>query len=523
MSKMTVQRRKEDEPVKDLEQILRENQGEQPKRERRRVGEGEQGAGGRPLPMPRPVRSGLRHAQPPSVRPPVAQPPRPQITQPTTARRLANAAIEAQRIWFENVTRPALGLLLLPLTIQGCGPAPETTTGMQRSVSAAPTTTAPAPPGQREAPPPQRQYEARWWWPAYVVRNGQLTDVSLGYPEEFWPFPPEVQRYESPDLIPQRVREDGRRTVADALAFSSFALGDSAYQAVAADTIMFPVQGPGGSISWGVGGFRIVDMAGQQGVACYEGCPEYGHTITFRMGGAGDWQTGRVILHEMLHHEYNSLSTSSQEAFQRHTRLFLNAAGSDWRMDQTLNAIWYGAYSTGPGENDTKWVEGVNPNDISGGTFRPLSYADDELNTWAAARLGTMDSQTRERVTAAIKAFLRIQTYIMGGAGYAPSEADRDGYVIGEGFPRFGANYGAIGDLQGGRPVTSFSNMPAFMAPEYREIMRGNVIDATVNHGEGYFDSPERFTNELVPLLRDFVGWMGQRHPEIGRIGQGSQ
>jgi hypothetical protein len=353
-----------------------------------------------------------------------------------------------------------------------------------------------------------------------VVRNGQITDVSLGYPEEFWPFPPGAPRYDSPDSIPQRMREDGRRTVADALAFSSFALTYSSYQAVMVDTIMFPVQGPGGSISSGVAGFRLVEAGGQQAVACYEGCPEYGHAITFRMGSAGDWQTGRVALHEMLHHAYGSLSAHGGEDFRRHARLFLNATGSDWRADQTLYAIWYGAYSTGPGENDTRWVDGVNPADPWTGTFRPLSYATDELDAWAAARLGTMDSQTRERVKAAITAYLRTHAYITGGMGYAPSDEDRDGYVIGEGFPRFGANYGAIGDLQAGRPVTSFSYMPAFMAPVYREVMRGNVIDATVSHGEGYFDSSERFSNEFVPLLRDFVGWMRQRHPEIGRIGQ---
>jgi hypothetical protein len=428
------------------------------------------------------------------------------------ARLLLDAAVKTQVWWLKNVTAPSVGLLLLPLSVAGCGPAPEMAEISPQQKSGTPSA---SPTASTETP--KKDYKPDYWWPGFVLRNGKMTDVSLGFPKEF--FPPDLTQYDSPDKIPQDMRKDAEKTTADAIGFSKFALKDSAYGAIAPVTVFFPFVGSGGgSTNYGVGGFELVDANGKVVAACFEGCPEYQDEIFYSMGsGSMGYDTGRVVLHEMLHHAYWLISDEERTRFGDFAHTFLNATGSSWRDDEVVQAIYYGAYDTGP--DTSAWLKGVDPKDISNGAFKPIAYSDAELDAWATQKFGSSSTTEATNAKAAIKSYMDIHSSVMGAQGYKESDADRDGYVIIEGFPRFGANYGPMGTLYDGKPSSTQSRMPAFMGPLYKSVMKDDIVDQTVAHGGGYFDAKDKFNNEFTPLLSDFISWMKQQHPELNTLG----
>ncbi len=402
----------------------------------------------------------------------------------------------------------ALVATMLPLVIvgslSGCGPA-----------EAAPTPSPPAQSSQIPAPPasssaspqtrPAPRNEDLHWFPAFIVRNGQLADVSVGYTDET--MPQGLQTYPwagGAPQIPQGARDEGRTSVNQGVDFSRFFFRDSVFGPLVGNDVFFAFPGSdSGGSQGGVGGYRILGPDGREMAACFEGCPEYQQAISLGAQGGG-----HVIFHELLHDAWGSvLSDDQRSGFLANARTFFNALGSDWRSDALIGAIYRGIYYTSP--------EAGNTDSYSNVSFTPLQQSSAELDAWAAERLGPLDQATRDSIKGGIAAFLRIHSDIFFDRTYRASDDDRANFLNVEGFTYTAAGAGnLLQEVYEGKALSGSRWLPQFLSGAHRTLLREELVDQLAEHGGGYFDSAERFA-QLRPYLADFASWMVSRHPEL--------
>jgi hypothetical protein len=418
------------------------------------------------------------------------------------ARKAREAAIKAEKAARETarkalkepgktvlaIQKISLGLKLAPLAIvSGCGPLDEPH----------------RPPSPNQEIPKIPIKEAKYWWPAYVVISGQLKDVSLGFTEETKPYDAS-KMYSSPDSIPQDMRKKGRDAIGKALDFSKYFLRDDVYKNLVKDNVFWPVRGtevlPGAAamIVWAAHGFRIVGPEGSEIAACYEGCQEYKQTVYFPL------ERGGAVLHELLHDSWSLLSDQDKKRFTKLAIEFFNAYARNWQQDELLSKIWGGEY---PDPN--------NPDQTISLGFKQW-LTGPELDNWTNERLGTLDENTKNNIKQAIREYVNIFSNIVDLRTHGTTEKERAGFLVGEGYPLMGANYGIMNQIYYGESpaATETKSIPVFMSSIYKKILKDGLVDQLTTDGSGYFTDLKKFY-EFKSYLRDFVDYMIARYPEL--------
>jgi len=405
-----------------------------------------------------------------------------------TAQAVRESAEKALRKPVKTALRAALKiqetqlvLRLAPLAIvSGCGPFEEPH----------------KPPSPNQEIPKIPVKEAKYWWPAYVVINGQLKDVSLGFTEETKPYDAS-KMFSSPDSIPQEMRKKGRDAISKALDFSKFFLKDDVYNRIVKDDVFFPVAS-GNWILWAATGFRMIGPEGEEIAACYEGCPEYQQMIHFPS------ETGTAVLHELFHVSWSLLTESDKKQFTKKVLEFYNGYSQNSRQDELLSGIW------GGGRPDLDNPD--NPDQIIP-VFKPF-LTGPELDDWANEKLTTLEDDSKTRVKQALRDYLRIFSDIVDFRTHGSSEQNRAGFLVGEGYSYMGANFGLMKQIFDGQTPTEQRYIPAFISPTYRKIMKDRLVDQLATDGSGYFIDLKKFY-EFKSYLRDFVDYMIARYPEL--------
>jgi len=424
--------------------------------------------------------------------------------EPETATRKRESALE-------EIAKGALAIAALPLIIvgyiSGCGPAGEVAQPRKdERAELAPPEATPVERAQdggahEEAP----RNEELLWWPAYILKDGKLTDVSVGFVSDKAPFPAESMYgwADGGPRIPPESWEAGREGTESWLSIAGMVFRKEEYERITGDMLF----------SAGVHGFKVVGE-GQDEVACFDGCPEYTQTISYLTSGPG------VLIHEFLHDAWGDLSQEQIDGFVADSQSFFNAASQDWRGDQVLRAITSGTYRINPEDKEeVSYLEGFDKDDPfnAESVFTPIQYSDRHLQEWAEDRLQHLSPSERERAIKAMQSYLAMMSHIVGNHTVGMSQEGRADWLVFEGWPRMGADFGPFESLYTGKPTDQESVMPRFMAVHYHPVMEATVIDSTSNTGQGHFESREEF-DSFIPLAKDFVDYMENRFPELARI-----
>lgn len=398
-----------------------------------------------------------------------------------------------------TVARAALYILLAPVALlSGCGG--EGPPAVRQPDSGA---RAPAPREDARTSPDAgvRQSQPLYWWPGYMFKDGKTVDVSLGFYDVYY-----LQKsYPSKESIPQSARDARRSALQGAMDFSSFFLRDECGDAILGNNVfMYSRENweAAGGYNSGLMGFRVLGAGGAEVAACFQGCPAYDE-VTLRPGNE------KVLFHELLHDAWDTHLTEAQrQEFASMARLFFNAAGPGQTADERVGAIWSGFYHAGTGGQT-----------ISLG-FAPR-LGGPELDEWAAATLAPAGFSADEinKIKLAMRAYFEICSGVTFGRTRGYTEAERDTFIVQEGFAFLGAHYPVLDELYGLGATGAVRRIPYFMQGSYSPLIRDERLAHMMYRGYGHFVSEESF-RAFAPHVASFVQWMSSHYPALNNAGQ---
>ena len=404
-------------------------------------------------------------------------------------------AAPARRRWAERLktaAKVALYIALAPVALlSGCG-------GEEIAPPPAPKTREPQP------QLPIAKVKAGWisgkeklyWWPGYMVKGGEIADVSLGFTDVYYLN----KSYGSPESIPQQARDANKAPLKTALAFSGFFLEKSVFDAVVGNNVFLfprPDWEAGGGYDQGLMGYRVADVSGKAIASCFEKCQTYDEVV-MKPGGE------KVLFHELLHDVWDSGMTAAQKkAFADRARLFFNAAGDTWQSEEVVGAIWNGYYHSGSVENP-KYL----------GFKAALSGP--ELDNWASEQLAGSGLAATDvaNIKKALAAYFQIRASITFGRTFGYSAAERDTFIVQEGFAYLGANYPVLDELYGASSGGNLKFIPGFMKQDYSGIIKADKLSHMAYLGYGHFLTEDSFKG-FAPYIGSFVDWMKKKYPGL--------
>ena len=410
-----------------------------------------------------------------------------------------------QPVWKERlkkVAKIALYIVLAPVALlSGCG-GEEVTVPKQPPAAAIPKQI-PAPQVPQITTIPKTQNpkpETLYWWPGYIIKNGEITDVSLGFKDVYYLD----KTYTSSNSVPQQVRDANKPSLKKALDFSSFFFEKAVFDDVSINNVfVFPRQDweASGGYNSGLMGYRMADIKGQTMATCFEKCPTYDEVV-MKPGAE------KVLFHELLHDVWDTkLSAETKNAFAARSRLFFNAVGDTAQAEELIGAIWNGVYHSG---------SVANTKDLS---FKGL--LPNELNNWAIEKLASsgLASTDVDKIKKSISAYLQIRSSITFGRTFGYTQSERDTFIVEEGFAFFGANYPVLEELYNSAPPTNIRFIPGFMKLDYSGVIKAENLNHMMYLGYGYFTTEDNF-KAFIPYIDSFVNWMKNKYPELGLAGQ---
>jgi hypothetical protein len=361
-----------------------------------------------------------------------------------------------------------------------------------------PKTEPPVPSAPKKEIPTPPKAEDLYWWPGFIVKGDETIDVSVG----FLPDRRISDKKFSFNEIPQKMRDDGRKVLQDGLDFSKFFFKKDVYSTILANNVFTPKESPSGYID-DVNGLRLATISGQNIATCFDGCKEYAQRVAFGP------MHGRVMLHELLHDVWGTyMPEDDRMAYSTNARVFFNIYGKSWQADELIGSIWLAVYRT-PSKPEE---------------FTPLGFEGKlkgpELDDWATQALaGRMSDGQINRLKQAIRAYFEIREEIAFDRTYKMSDKDRDGEISGHSFMYMGSYQDIMNEAYAGQSLTSTRAIPAFISPSYKKIMKGDLVDALTNDGNGYFASQESFI-EFSRYAESFIDWMKNKYPELNEVGK---
>ncbi|MCI0503990.1 hypothetical protein L0Y65_04730 [Candidatus Micrarchaeota archaeon] len=401
----------------------------------------------------------------------------------------------------KRAARAALYILLAPVALlSGCGGEEFPRAAQPDSGPRRPSPDARIAPQADVMPPKGQQL---YWWPGYVIRDGKAVDVSLGFYEVYF-----LQKsYASAADIPQSARDAGRAGLQNAVDFASFFLKDGCGNAIIGNNVfLYSREGweAGGGYNAGLMGFRVVDAGGEEVAACFQKCPTHDEVV-MRPGNE------KVLFHELLHDAWDSHLTEDQrQDFGAMARTFFNAAGSTQQADERIGAIWNGFYHGGPIGSPQTVPLGFQPF-LTGG----------ELDAWANEVLAPSGLSADEinKIKLALRAYFEIHSGVTFGRTRGYSDAERDTFIVQEGFAFLGAHYPVLDELYGLGATGAVRRIPYFMQRSYSPLIRDERLAHMMYRGYGHFVS-EGSLRAFAPHVASFVQWMAEHYPALENAGK---
>jgi len=379
-----------------------------------------------------------------------------------------------------------------------CGPVPPQTETLPPQPSAtAPPTAAPtgSAPAQEAGAPTQTQ-QVKYWWPGFIMKNGQLITVYMGYGDDTFYDPKDM--YASKDAIPQASVGQMKTQIQNLTGymkqfFSDPATVDKALEGFILMKRPTPNQLPNGTIAAGnYGGTNPIVVVDSDGNVLQEYAGG-GKMMDYNQEGAA---AGGVLFHEYFHLVWDNLPQAEKDSFKTKASLFFNAYGDTSESDAFFPLL----------------LTGVIDPALNGHSSFNLGSA---LLVWSDENLpSNMSDAEKQYIRFAIQEYVRIHTNIVDGRTKGLDSSDRSAFIGYETFAYMGANYDVLDAIANqGTPTQGL--LPWYMNPPYSSMgLRSNVVDALSNSGAGYFTSEEKF-KELIPHIKSFVDWMKVLYPEL--------
>lgn len=349
-------------------------------------------------------------------------------------------------------------------------------------------------PGTRGATPVREQL---LWWPAYLMKDGKLIEVSLGFEKDTLLFDPAAM-YASKEAIPQSKRDEMRTKIEAIVAYTKIFFTDAAANQLLEG--LFFMQRPNqlGNAAGTFGGINpasVLDPNGAEVVNCSV-TTTVCQVVTYYGDGTN---AGKVLFHEFLHLAFSRLTPDEVNIFKAQSTAFFNVYGSTAEADRIFNNLSSGVYNSGETPNPYRtdqWVENWARNSSM---FQELT--DDE----------------RYNIIFSIQQYIKVRSGITGGKTENTTPEQRAAFTWYEAFAYMGANFPILDTFaQGGTPYGT-RLVPQYMDWAYKRIgLRDEVVTQLVNWR---FKSEEEF-QKIIPYINAFVDYALGFFPELKTISQ---
>jgi hypothetical protein len=346
-----------------------------------------------------------------------------------------------------------------------------------------------APDAQQQAPDagPVSQQLVKYWWPGFMMKNGQLVPVYLGYGEDTF--------YNKSDLYPYKERITAvkkitmRGQIDGVLNYSNVFFTDKKMPELLDGYIImkFPGSAP---FSGGVGGTNCVMVVDGNGAEL----PQFS-------GGANvvsyaNNNNGGVLFHEFLHIAFDKMSPSDIGTFKQQATAFFNAYDDNASTDRLYPLLL--------GGNNGSFV---------------LSSA---VRYWAQNNIANLSPAEQQTIMDGLRYYINIHANVVDGKTKDMTPDLRSGFINFETFAPMGAYYPALDAIAQGRPVPyEDRHIPAHMDWFYMKAgLKDDPFNNTLtNTGAGFFTSDDQF-KQFTPYLKSFVDWMLNLYPALKAASQ---